>query len=361
MNPLRASSALVFVTVLSIGAGAARADPTPINADPTSVKKDDGPRKCGVREAGERTKDGEREAGAWTEFMIVVRADFNDFGSDCPKETRLQAVGAQVSYAHNELTHQDQASLDGVVAVFKRYYPHSASYGFVDAGPYVQGDGAYQFESAKSPASAIHTVTAGGFVQIGGLHDPFGASDANGASFGYIRLRAGYTFGSTGTGSTTMAAEWFPKVDNSALRLNEKGTGDNYTYTIIAEMEAQYDALDNGPDKYRLFLTKHEALRLGPQLGLKFSGPEDSRYSTIQPAWLQALAADTSLSVSYHAATDVYAGRGYSWASETLTITPAQSDGSPGHFGFSQSFGDGYSEATGNKSCQLKFGVAVKF
>jgi hypothetical protein len=180
------------------------------------------------------------------------------------------------------------------VAVFRRDGDLNPVIG-LDFGPFVQGDGTYNFETSSSPSKATDTVTVGGFGQIG-LNGLGGQN--------YLRLRAGYVLGNSGIASTTLVGEWLP-VYRSVPFLHlgtDTSTPDGlFLFNLSPELMFQYDALDKGPPKYAIFATAREALRIGPQVVLKVAVSPD-RILSHDPAWLKMLAQNIVFSLTAHVA-----------------------------------------------------------
>jgi hypothetical protein len=131
-------------------------------------------------------------------------------------------------------------------------------------------------------------------------------------------------------------------------------------YTVAPELMVQYDRLDGGPNKSLIFSTLHEALRIGPQIVVQLNVDE----SALPPGWPQSLRdflGNTSALITNHESWDQYTGKEYSWTAVSLSYTFPGQNNEPSHLGVTASYGYGNSEATGNKTNQVKAGLAVKF
>jgi len=290
---------------------------------------------------------GECKANNWS-LGFVLRQDFTDISLfDCPTaETLKSAVGSRVSLTFDELAHTTSVSVDGLAAGALRYYGEGEPFLGLVLGPYVQGTGMYQFESPSSPSKTIDTVTAGAYAEVG--------FDSRINWQNYFRIRGGEVYGNSGTiGSDTIIGEWIPVYD--PLRIGTTGFvyGTRIDYLFSPELMAQYDQLVYGPNKYVLFSTSNEALRIGPEGVLKLW--VDARH--ISDPLLEMIAERTTISITYHASWDAYSGRSYSWLQPVLTYNLDRD----GHFALSASYGYGNSETTANMTSQFKLGLAGKF
>jgi hypothetical protein len=282
-------------------------------------------------------------------FGFILRQDFTDISLyDCPSQQNLlNAVGSRVSLTFDELAHKTSASIDGLAAGVLRFRSdvQSPLVG-VAIGPYVQGNGMNQFETSTSPSKTTDTLTAGGFIE-------FAIRDAADNSRSYFRFHGGETFGNTGIGSNTFVGEWIPVYGAFNIGTQYHIPGTTIDYIFSPEIMVQYDQLVYGPNKYRLFSTNNDAFRVGPQIVVKLW--VDSY--NIDNSILRLIAERTTVSITYHASTDVYSGRSYSWLQQALTYNLDDS----GHFAISASYGYGNSEATANMTSQVKLGLAAKF
>jgi len=195
-----------------------------------------------------------------------LRSDFNDLGPlTCPHGL-VSAQGATLSLGNNLLTGQYSASADGLAALAYRYYGEENSdlYG-ASFGPFVQGDDTYQFEPSKSQTPNGDTITAGGFGEVASKN-PFARSVGGIDDF---RIRGGEVLGSTRTTSDSLVGEYIPSYQfpRPFTIGNTAEIGDTpLLYTFSPEVMVQYDLLESGPNKYMLFSSKNEALRVGPEV-----------------------------------------------------------------------------------------------
>jgi hypothetical protein len=286
-----------------------------------------------------------------TSFALTLRLDFSDVGLfKCPKQSELlQAAGAQVSSSFDELAHHTAIAVDGVAAMVVRYYGDDPGLLALAMGPYVQGNGTYQFRSSNSPGVTSDTLAGGAFVQLGFNNSLVGGQD-------YLRFRGGEQFGSSGVTSDSFVSEWLP-VYGGPLHIGTPGRLAGPIFFLFSpELMLQYDRLEDGPNKYLLFSAKNEALRVGPQLVARFWVNTDLLpVDLVSP--IRTILDRTTVNMTYHASTDAYTGRDYSWALAGLTYNLD----STGHFGISANYGYGNSETTGNKTSQVKIGLAAKF
>lgn len=130
----------------------------------------------------------------------------------------------------------------------------------------MQGNDTHQFDPAKSQAINGETVTPGAFGEIV-LRDPFTRIVQGKDDF---RIRGGEIISSTGTRSDTIVGEWIPSYVLSEL-ISPGHPGYNLGipnhvgflwYTPTPELMIQYDQLTAGPNKYLLFSSRNEALRV---------------------------------------------------------------------------------------------------
>ncbi len=220
--------------------------------------------------------------------------------------------------------------------------------------PYLQGTGTYQFQSPSAASQTTDTVTPGGFVEVG-LKDPFIALARD-----YFRVHAGEQYGSSGISSTSVVGEWLPVYGN-VFQQFAVGTPSYIPfafskpivdYLFAPELMVQHDTLQIGPQKYLLFSTNNQAVRIGPEAVLKLWLDQ-----TTVPLALQTAAQRTTLSVTYHASWDTYSGRNYSWLQTVFTYNLNDD----GNIAASASFGYGNSETTANMTSQIKLGLAGKY
>lgn len=264
---------------------------------------------------------------------------------DCPDPDHLKsAVGSRLSLTFDELAHTSSISVDGLAAGALRYYSDDGPFSGIVLGPYLQGNEMFQFSSSSAPSKTSDTVTAGGYAEFG-----FSTSAAQ----NYFRIRGGEVFGSSGTGSETFVGEWMPVYESLNIGTSSYIPGTLIDYRFSPELMVQYDQLEYGPNKYLLFSTHNDALRIGPQVVLKLW--VDPRH--IADPFLQTIADKTTISITYHASQDTYSGRNYSWFQPAMTYN--LDDG--GHFALSASYGYGNLEATANRASQFKLGLAGKF
>jgi hypothetical protein len=290
---------------------------------------------------------------------FVLRSDFNDLGPlTCPTDY-ASAQGSAFSVTNNVLTRQFSTSLDGLAAYVWRFgykdpnpNDDQTLIGF-SLGPYLQGDGTYQLQPTPSQSRTSDTLTAGAFAQLS-LYNPFLRSTGGIDNF---RFRAGEVTANTGTLSTAFVGEWIPAYRLGPLNFGIQGgiprTG--IIYTFSPEVMVQYDQLDGGPNKYLLFSSSYQALRIGPELVVQFAFDPQTLPSFI-PSDVRSVLATTSALATYHSSSDVYSGREYSWTQASITY----SFGNDGHFGISGSYGYGNSETTGNLTSQFKLGFSAK-
>jgi hypothetical protein len=292
-------------------------------------------------------------------LSFLLRSDFTDLGPlSCTHDT-VSAQGATFSWTNNLLTGQNSAAADGLAILDYTCYgqkacgPNIAGYSI---GPYLQGDDTYQFEPTKTQAHNGDTPTAGGFGEIA-FFNPFLP-----AGYDDFRIRDGEAFASTGTRSNSFVGEWIPsyqlgKYINVGLP-NEIGHTGLY-YIVSPELMVQYDRLDRGPNNPTIFSTRNEALRIGPQVSMQFS-LDQSRLPSSWPLAVRTFLGNTSALITNHESWDEYSGREYSWTNVSVSYT-LPSPNQPSHLGITASYGYGNAEATGNKTNQVKLGLAVKF
>jgi hypothetical protein len=297
-----------------------------------------------------------REVG----FSFLLRSDFTDLGPLSCTHDSATAQGATFSWANNLLTGQNSVAADGVAAFdFTCYDPDTGKCGGpglqgFSIGPYLQGDNTYQFEPTKSQAHNGYTPTPGGFVEVA-LNSPFGFTGNDD-----FRFRDGEAFASTNTNSNSFVGEWMPNYNFGNYRnigfANEIGVTGIY-YIPAPELMVQYDRLDAGTSKNLIFSTRNESLRIGPQLSVQFLLDKNK----IPDGPLYNFLSGSSVTVTNHESWDDYSGREYSWTQVAITYTAPAPPGDQLRFGATASYGYGNSEATGNKTNQVKVGLAVKY
>lgn len=291
-------------------------------------------------------------------FDFSLRSNFNDLGPmTCPRDL-ISAKGATVSTTNNQLTGQYSASLDGLAALAYRYYGNGSLIGY-SLGPYIQGDDTYQFEPTSSQAHNGYTVTTGGFAEIA-FYDPF---TRNLHGIDDLRIRAAEITSNTGTTSSSFVGEWIPayvlgRYYNIGLP-NQIGNTAFY-YTPSPELMVQYDRLVSGPNKFLLFSSRNEALRIGPEIVLLLNVDKNQLPADL-PQSVRDLLGNTSALITNHETWDTYTGTEYSWTAISLNYTFPGRNNLPSNFGLSLSYGYGNSEATGNKTNQFKLGLAAKW
>jgi len=287
-------------------------------------------------------------------FSFILRQDFTDIPLfDCPTspQSLKNAVGSRVSLTFDELAHTTSVSVDGLAAgVWRPKIDGPDAFITLLAGPYVQGNGMDQFATPTNPSKTTDTFTAGGFLEFG-IGDVSTYSTTRTVS--YFRFHGGETFGNSGIGSDTFVGEWMPVVGAFHIGTPYYLEGPNIWYIFSPELMVQYDQLVYGPKKYLLFATNPDAFRAGPEVVIKLW--VDSGNITDQT--LRLIAERTTLSITYHATTDVYSRRRYSWLQPVLTYNLDKG----GHFALSASYGYGNAEASANMTSQIKVGLAAKF
>jgi hypothetical protein len=285
---------------------------------------------------------------------FILRQDFTDISLfDCPDSTTLKnAVGSRVTSTFDELAHTTQVSVDGLAAAVIKVPGNGVPVKAFIFGPYVQGSDASQFATASSPSKETETVTAGGFFEIG-LNNGLAPGSLNTYGQTYLRVHGGETFGNSGIGSNTFVGEWIPVYQPWYIGTQRALPDGIIHYAFGPELMVQYDELEYGKNKYLLFETNREALRIGPDFVTKF-WIEDCPYGG---SLFCTVVKQTTLSVTYHASWDVYSSRRYSWVQPTLTYNFNEA----GNVALSLSYGYGNSEVTANNTSQIKLGLAAKF
>jgi len=295
----------------------------------------------------------------------MLRLDFNSVAPvicDSDRQGFLPyQEGAQVGVTKDELQHSTSLTGEGVVAAYVNVMPvpTTANWKFLGTslGPYLQFDETYQYATPSSPSKRTEILTEGAFAQFG-----FGNYDAQ----HYFRLRGGEASSSTGTKTNSVIAEWLPTfalpggVCALAFDLHRPYPCDGHTNTFVSylltpELMVQSDHYDSGPNKYRIFLTDHSALRVGPQVGLAVKPycASESGWCGAQSVWSKLL-----FSATYHYSTDTLSGRRYSWVLTGFTYNALS--GPLGSLGLSLSYGAGNSETSGNTTSQAKVGLTLK-
>lgn len=295
-----------------------------------------------------------QNTGGWD---FSLRSSFNDLGPlSCPRSF-LSAEGATVSAADNLATGQKSAPIvDGLAAVDYRFRGSGDFHGFAVGGYFLTND-TYIPQPTSSQAQNGYTLTPGGFAEVA-FDDPFTT-----AALGQddIRFRGGEAYSSTGTRSSTFVGEWIPAYDFRLRNLFPINIGvpqpltrtSPFWYTLSPELMVQYDHLDGGPNKYLIFSSRDEDFRIGPQVILLLVA--DPNKLPPLPPIMHNLLANSSVSLTNHESWDAYTGKPYSWTAVSATYTIPQTI-----FGVTGSLGYGNSEATGNKTAQIKIGLAIK-
>jgi hypothetical protein len=278
---------------------------------------------------------------------FVLRQDFSDISLfDCPdKRALFNAVGSRLSTTFDELAHTTSISVDGLVAGVVRTSGQGTFLGTV-FGPYLQGNASYQFASGNMDSKTTDTLTGGAFLQTG-------FDDLTGRGTNYFRIRGGEAIGSTGIVTNTIVGEWLPVYDRLFIGTQQNVTGTRVEYVFAPELMFQYDSLASGTNKYLLFTAHDEALRVGPQVVLKFWYDPIYVNDPILKAFLQ----QSTVSLTFHSSWDAYLGRNYNWFQSTFTYNLTET----GNYAVSASYGCGNSETTGNQTSQIKVGLAAKF
>ena len=290
-------------------------------------------------------------------FAFTLRLDFNNVGFfKCDKASLVEAEGAQFSATFDELAHHTSVSGDGITALIVREQGGNDGIIGVVFGPYIQADGSYQFKSQSSPFKETGTLIEGGFVQV--QYNPPGTADNE-----YFRLRGGPEQSSSGIDTTTIVGEWLPTTSPlSAIPLGEPKDVGHVTFVLSPELMFQYDQLSEGPRKFLLFSSGDSAFRIGPQISLWLypktctpTAPEPRRCDGYDYPSEDSFWGRVSVNFIGHISDDTASGRQYAWGLATLnfTVTP--------NFGLSASYGIGNSEATANRTSQIKLGLSAKF
>jgi hypothetical protein len=292
-----------------------------------------------------------------SDIDFSLRGSFSDLGPMTCTHDLISARGATFSATNNLLTGQYSASVDGLAALAYRYYGPGDLIGY-SLGPYAQGDDSYQLDPTKTQAKNGYTVTTGGFGEIA-LYDPFTRSVQGIDDF---RIRGGDVSSGTGTTSTTVVGEWMPsyalgRFYNIGLP-NEAGNTALY-YTFAPELMAQYDRFEQGPNNFLIFSSRGEALRIGPQVVLTLE-VDKNRLPADLPSPMRDALGNMSALITNHESWDDYTGREYSWTAVSLNYTFPGYNNQPSHLGLSATYGFGNSEASGNKSNQIRLGLAAK-
>jgi hypothetical protein len=98
-----------------------------------------------------------------------------------------------------------------------------------------------------------------------------------------------------------------------------------------------------------------------PQVALQLSLDEDKIPHSL-PNWVRDFLGNTSALITNHETWDAYSNKQYSWTSVSFSYSFANNPNQTlSHFGVTLSYGYGNAEATGNKTNQVKLGLAAKF
>jgi hypothetical protein len=307
----------------------------------------------------------DRCVGGSSGWDFSLRSDFTDLGPLGPctqtKKEFFTAQGATISGANNLLTGQSSAALDGLAALDYRYYASPKNPGDLvgyAVGLFVQGNDTYQFDPTKSQSWNGDIVTTGGFGEISFI-DPFESKVTED-----FRLRGGEVLSSTGITSDAFVGEWLPAAAIGGglnVGLPNRLPGTALFYTVTPELMVQYDRLESGPNSYLLFSNRNEALRFGPQVALQLSF-EKAYIPYSVPNWVRDFLGSITALITNHESWDTYSSKQYSWTSASLSYSFAENPSQIlSHFGITLSYGYGNAEATGNKTNQVKLGLAAKF
>jgi hypothetical protein len=292
------------------------------------------------------------------DFNFTIRSDFNDLGPLSCQTPYAYAQGANLSATNNLLTHQNSAAIDGLAALdYRRYYNDGNIIGYA-VGAYVQVNDTYQFNPTKSQAINGDTVTPGGFGEIA-FYDPFTRIVQGKDDF---RIRGGEAISSTGATSQTVVGEWIPSYVLGSVLGNRPGYNIGFPnqvgflwYTPAPELIVQYDRLTGGTSTALIFASRREALRIGPQFLLQLS--LDQKSLAHLPPLIRDILGNSSALITNHESWDAYTGKAYSWTALSFSYTFPQF----AHLGLTTSYGYGNLEASGNKTSQVKLGLAAKF
>jgi hypothetical protein len=312
----------------------------------------------GVGSAAEAAAQSPDRTSTCGPLFFALRTDFNDLGPYlCPasQNPAYRAQGASASLVYNALTYQNTGAIDGLAAA-GLLKPGNLGEPFIglSAALFVQEDAMYVFQPTSGQARTSDTITSGAFTQVN-FTDPLfrGAQDA-------FRFRGGQVDGSTGSYYTTFIGEWFPiyteRLGGPANFGSQVKVGNSLWYVFSPELMVQYDHFGGGPNKYLLFSTNNEDLRIGPQGVLQLWEDKDATVGLPSP--LADFLSKTTALLSYHLDWYAYTGRNYSYAAASVTYT---FDALGGHVGVTASYGYGNSETTGNMTNQVKLGLSGKF
>jgi hypothetical protein len=283
--------------------------------------------------------------GTW-EPVFLLRNDFSNFGTlNCSEKPKDYNRGAIFSFKYDNIARDPSIAIDGVAAGVMRFYGNSSSLIFLQVGPYIQGDGTFQFQSQTAPSKAIDTITAGAFIEFG-----FPGN--------YFRIRGGGINGTAGVESTSLVGEWipvfYPIPGLLSIGAPSQPTGWLFGYELDPELIVQYDELNSGPHSYLIFQSGDDrVLRVGPQVLLKVYALDELINRT--SGALNQLLSKSFVSLTVHESNDTFSGRNFIWT--TLSFNYELQP----HFGITASYGHGNIDTTGNKTDQFKAGLAVKF
>jgi len=295
-----------------------------------------------------------------SEFSILVRSDFSDLGPLSCTHDLISAQGATFSATNNLLTSKNSLSGDGLIAFdYTRYDGNADIFKGFSIGAFVQADDTYQLQSAANQPYNGYALTSGGFAEFA-VFNKFAHGIDN------FRVRDGEATASTGTRSNSFVAEWIPQyvtsIDYLSLGLPVRvgPPPSPLWYSFSPELMVQYDRFDSGPKTAAIFASGIDALRVGPQMTLRFAVEEENLPAAWDPRFRSFLA-NSSVSITNHESWEQYTGKQYAWTAAVYSYTFPGANKQSSHIGLSASYGFGSSESSGNLTKQAKVGLAVKF
>jgi hypothetical protein len=240
--------------------------------------------------------------GLWLP-VFMLRNDFSNTSLlDCPLDdkdnTTIHDQGALASYKYDNLTDHSSIAIDGVATEVMRLYPTSDYLTGFQIGPYLQGDGTYQFSQTPTIKSS-DTWTTGAFTEFG---------LQNGGPFSnYFRFRGGEVFGSTAVKYNTFVGEWLLEGHFEVGGLGKVWIGGidtlldsvPFQFSLAPELIVQYDQLTSGGHSYLIFNSSSEDLRVGPELVAKLWA-KDNQFASLDNGLFKKFLNEAFISYTIH-------------------------------------------------------------
>jgi len=277
----------------------------------------------------------------WTsQITPFLRQDMPDISLFSQLKPAKNAIGAQVSYAHNRITNNDIWAVNGIAGFAYQIFGDYGNEGRPSllaayVAPYVQVD--KTFNSAVSQRANNTDTVAAGLKAEWGVDNLLGGQQ-------YFRIGGAGVFDRLDdTTAISFSGEWIPVYDRY-IHHPETLFG-LLVYRFNPVLLAQYDSTtDKG--KVLLFSGRDQSFRIGPQLTL---------YLQALPRVIPILS-DFHANLTYHWSYETYSGRRFHWFDSALGYNLDRA----GHVGLNLIYRKGTEELTGKEVDSAKVVLSGK-